>query len=469
MVNSCWVRIVLLKRQILMKLKISSYWLIPMTIMLSEKVEAKVKILTGRKDIRASFSSNLTPVKTFAKSTSGNTLIMFAFALPAMLGTAGIAIDFSTFTMKQQALQTAADQAAIAGAKELALASSKDPQIKSAALSYLNEDLKGRDELAVGYVSVDRPNGKVHVEVSEEWTPFFAHFIGADITPVKARATASLVGSSSICVLTLNASSNKSFHMDKSARLTANGCGVYSDSTDNIGLTVDQSAALSASLVCSAGGVKQKGTISPAALTDCPVVADPLSSRAAPSFGSCDFNNFKISSGTQVLSLGVYCGGLEVSGSAVATLKEGDYIIKDGPLKVSNTASFTGDHVGFYLTGNASLIDFSGTATISLSGSTTPEMSGLLFFEDRATTANHQHKINSTNVKALTGTIYLSRGYLYVSPNAVVAEKSAYTAIIADRLELTEGPELILNSNYTLTDVPVPAGIRSSASVVLSN
>ena len=68
----------------------------------------------------------------------------------------------------------------------------------------------------------------------------------------------------------------------------------------------------------------------------------------------------------------------------------------------------------------------------------------------------------------LTGTIYLSRGQLLVDPNNAVAEDLAYTAIIANRLELTEGPELVLNSDYGATDVPVPAGIQSTAQVVLS-
>jgi hypothetical protein len=58
---------------------------------------------------------------------------------------------------------------------------------------------------------------------------------------------------------------------------------------------------------------------------------------------------------------------------------------------------------------------------------------------------------------------------LLVNPNAVVASKSAYTAIVVNRLELTEGPELVLNSDYSTTDVPVPDGISSGSSVVLTN
>jgi Flp pilus assembly protein TadG len=407
--------------------------------------------------------------KQFLTSTAGSTVMMLALSLPAILGAAGVAIDFATFNMKLGALQSAADSAALAGAKELGLASAKDAQIQTAALNYVSEDLKGKDEAATGTATVDRKNNKVSVEVVENWTPLFAQYFGANITPIVARASATLAGSANICVLTLNESSNKALHMDKKAKLTANGCGVYSNSLHNIGLTVDQSAALKASLVCSAGGVKQKGTISPAALTDCPVVPDPLASRAAPTYGGCDFNNYKIVLGITKLKPGVYCGGLEVSGLAQVTLDAGDYIIKDGPLKVANLASMKGSHVGFFLTGEASIIDFTGNSTVSLSGSTTAEMAGLLFYEDRKGSFDREHRIASTNVQNLTGTIYLPNGYLFINPNAIVAGQSAYTAIVSNRLELTEGPELILNSDYGATDVPVPDGIRSSSTVILSN
>ncbi len=59
-------------------------------------------------------------------------------------------------------------------------------------------------------------------------------------------------------------------------------------------------------------------------------------------------------------------------------------------------------------------------------------------------------------MRELTGTIYLPNGKLFINPNAQVAEQSAYTAIVSYQLELTEGPELVLNSDYGSTKVPVP-------------
>jgi len=151
-----------------------------------------------------------------------------------------------------------------------------------------------------------------------------------------------------------------------------------------------------------------------------------------------------------------------------ATARPGTYIIKDGPFTVSGTASLTGKDVGFYFTGHNALIDFKGSSSISLEGPTGGDLAGLLFFADRSAASVQQHIIRSNNAHTLTGTIYLPRGNLLVDPGAKVAQNSAYTAIIANQISINMGPELVLNSNYGATSVPVPDGIKASADVVLA-
>ena len=58
---------------------------------------------------------------------------------------------------------------------------------------------------------------------------------------------------------------------------------------------------------------------------------------------------------------------------------------------------------------------------------------------------------------------------LLIDSKKPVADQSAYTAIVANSIELNSGPNLILNSDYEATDVPVPSGIAGSSQVVLSN
>jgi hypothetical protein len=404
--------------------------------------------------------------KRLVDASTGNIAMMTALTAPLLLAGIGAAVDYGTLSMKITQLNELADSAAIGGAKELSLAGSSDQSIASTVKTYLAEEGKSNISFTL---KIDRKAGSLNVALEEQWTPFFAQFLDAGITPIRVQATASLVGSSSICILALEDSATKALHLDKSAKITAKNCGVYSNSLHAQGIRLDMDSSIKASLICSAGGIKARSSaFSPAPIADCPPVQDPLAGRKPPAFGGCDYSDMKVVSGNKALEPGTYCGGLEVSGTANVSFNPGIYVIKNGPFKVADTAHIDGQHVGFYLSGEASIIDFSGNSTISLSGATDKEMAGLLFFEDRSVSLDRKHRIGSANASELTGTIYLSRGSLWVDPNSSVAEDSAYTAIIAHKLELNEGPDLVMNSNYGATDVPVPAGVRSSAQVVLT-
>ncbi len=402
----------------------------------------------------------------------GNVVMTFAVGLPGLLAAVGVASDYAILEMKRSTLQAAVDASALASAKELSIASSTDTTVASAAINYIASELPANDSAAVPTVTVNRPAGTVTVALSESWTPFFAQFINSGVTPVTVKATAKLAGSTNICVLALNPSDNRTMHLDTSAKMTANGCGVYSNASHDHAIWLDNNAKITAQLTCAVGGVKfiSGAAVSPAAVTNCPAVADPLASRPKPSIPlSCTATNLVISSGRKNLVPGHYCGGLKVMGTAQVTLSEGTYVISGAPLEVSGISTFTGTHVGFYLDGALATLNFKDTAKINLTGAKNNEMAGLLVFEDPDAPHGRQHHIASINVQNLTGTIYLPQGYLLVDPNAAVAGSSAYTAIIANRLELTAGPELILNSNYDSTDVPVPAGIKSTSTVVLTD
>ncbi|QCK87364.1 hypothetical protein E8L99_17170 [Phreatobacter aquaticus] len=186
---------------------------------------------------------------------------------------------------------------------------------------------------------------------------------------------------------------------------------------------------------------------------------DPLSARPAPYVGGCNQTNLVVSGISMTLRPGVYCGGLKITQGANVRLAPGEYIIKDGSLWVDGGASLSGSYVGFYLTGNASTIRFAAQSTISLSAPRDGALASLLFFEDRAAPVGRRHLISSDDARLLLGTIYLPNGRLRVDANKPVADQSAYTIIVARWMELDAGPNLIMNSSYGATDVPVPNNI----------
>jgi len=404
----------------------------------------------------------------FLRFDRGSMTTLFAMALPAVLGVMGIAVDFATFNLKQSELQAAADNAALAGAKELGLANSKTSTIQEVARNFVLAQVDAAERKVAVDVKIDDKSDTVTVSLMEQWPPFFAHFLGAEITPIAVSATATLAGRSNICVLALNPSITNAILLQNGSQITAKSCGVFANSKASQAISLKNKSVIKAESTCAVGGIMNKGTITPDATTDCPAIEDPLAGRSGPSVGGCDHLLKIVATGNVSLSPGVYCGGLQISGTAQVTLKPGTYIIKDGPLTVSGTATVTGKDVVFYLTGLGGIIVFLDDATINLSGAEAGPLAGLLIYQDRNAKLGIVHTIRAKKAKNLTGTIYLPNGALLVDPGSKVAEESAYTAIIANTIFVDKGPELVLNANYGATDVPVPGGIRSSAQVVLS-
>jgi len=296
-----------------------------------------------------------------------------------------------------------------------------------------------------------------------------------------------------LCLLGLDPAAPQTIALEKSALLTAPGCLVQSNSTSKQGLQSKDDATLLAGMTCSAGGKVQSNNAnySPAPTTDCPVLPDPLSSRVAPSIGTCNYTSKVVDGTNETLQPGTYCGGLTVTNAANAKLSPGVFIIKDGPLSVDGGASISGTGVGIYLTGSAANLTFDADSTVSLSAATSGPLAGILVFDDPSgasapakapksgrgsagralkTGAPRQHQILSDNARNLLGTIYMPQGEIIIDANAPIADKSAYTVLVVRQLRLYSGPNLILNSDYSATGVPVPMGVGPySAKIFLTN
>ena len=125
--------------------------------------------------------------------------------------------------------------------------------------------------------------------------------------------------------------------------------------------------------------------------------------------------------------------------------------------------------------------------TISLTAPRSGIMAGILMFDDRHVgnpiipplglnlaipllplgVKLRQYRIISDDARVLLGTIYLPGGRLVIDSKKAVADRSAYTVIVANRVELFEGPNLFLNTDYASTDIPLPKGIGPQGQAAL--
>jgi len=387
----------------------------------------------------------------------GGVAVMFAFALLPLLGFAGLAVDYATLTRQRSAIQSAADTGALAAARELHLAQiGSSGAVTNIATTYANTALGPIGaQLSNVLVSVNLINSNTSIQVSIKAT-YRAKLFKMPVN-LTASATASAAGIP-ICGLTLDPSVEQEIYLRTQAQLTAQSCAIQANSNDSNAIYTQGSSHMTAGTICSVGGAK--GKFAPTPLTDCPAVPDPLASRPAPPISAtCLYSNEVINGGTVSLLPGKYCGGLYVTGGAIVTFTAGEYIMSGGPLKVDSGSSLITSGAGIYLTGAGATLWFGADTTINMTAPTGGPLAGLLVYEDHAAPSGQVHYIYSDNAPVLHGTIYLPVNQLWVETSSDVSKASAFTIIVAQSLHVDKAANLWLNSNYNLSNVPVPGGL----------
>ncbi|MEE4239181.1 MAG: TadE/TadG family type IV pilus assembly protein [Anderseniella sp.] len=417
-------------------------------------------------------------IRQLISDTSGSIALIFGLVAPVLAGVAGVAVDYARYTNTVSNLQGLADGAAVAAVRSMAVANMNATIARSSVDSYVKQKAEeiawqGSNTVIDVQTEISGTGDAVEVQLSQEWSPMLAHVLFGDVkTPAVVTSTARMISSGRVCVLSLNETEDATIDMDDSSRLAGVGCGIFANSTASSALMVQAGAGIDASLICSSGGsrIANVSNVRPGVSHDCPAMPDPLADLAAPSVGPCDYTDYTLSN-LVILNArprpGVYCGGMKLDSNAILNMRPGTYIIKDGPLIITDQAILRGIGVSFYLVGEDARFEFGPATTLVLEAPETGEMAGLLVYEDRGNDPT-THIIKSENARTLLGTIYTPRSTVEVSSDADVAGDSAYTALVVDKLKVKERPNIVLNSNYEATNVPVPPGLIGGK-VLLTN
>lgn len=399
----------------------------------------------------------------------GSIAIFFSLSILPLIAVAGAGYDLLAISTLKGQLQAAADAGALRVARELRLARrggyDPTPIARHAAQAALSRSAQPLSSLNVAAALIDNSSA-VQVKVDAVYNPRVLRVVYREPVKLAAKATARTNGFP-ICALGLaqETSDNATVYLEASARVTAQFCAVHSNAKSPVGITAMNNSKLTAGQICSAGGTHgPKANFQPGPINDCPVLPDPLASRSPPPVGACAHNDEVVDGGTVTLTPGTYCGGLKVGSGAIVTLSPGEYVIKDGPLVVEKNATLIAQSAGVYLTGSNATVRFAAESTIKMTAPVTGPLAGLLFFEDRAAPKERVHKFTSDNAPVLLGTIYLPQGVLVIDANRPIAQQSAFTIVVARKLKLMAGPDLVLNSDYGATSVPVPGGLNPGVS-----
>lgn len=413
---------------------------------------------------------------SFASDRRANLLVTAALTLPFVALAAGFAVDFAQWRAQDSALKTVADSAAVAAARDMMVGGSGSNKVQAVAKAVVDANMSERTHWGPYEVSSRAvENGKaVEVTLIQQRSAQFAGMVGVDPAPSKVTSVARIVGDIKICVLALEANAEGALEVDDEGEVVAGGCSIYSNSANPNGFRVEDQGAITAGSICSSGGarVRNPSRVHPSPTTDCPGFADPLALRAKPAIANCKTSSrLTLTSGVHVLEPGVYCGGIEISGTAAVTFAPGVYVMRGAKLVVKDDAQVSGRYVGFYFLNANSGFEFLDRSIIDLGSPKDGAMASILFWKDKDSAGGHTYLITTNHARMLLGTIYLPRGRLRIASSMPVADNSPWTAIVAERINIENRSRIVLNTDYGRTDVPVPVTFddKRNQKIYLSN
>jgi Flp pilus assembly protein TadG len=384
--------------------------------------------------------------------------ILFAVAAPALALLACGAIDLASVSSDRSAMQDAADTTALAMAKQLGVATAAG--ISSRATDYADAQLgqiAANDHVTVT-ATIGANNGSVTVVVAGNRASFFGNLLPPGGWNMNTTATASTLGNLPLCVLSSGTAGASDIGLANASLMTASNCLVQS----NGNIAVDPSAELAAGLAQAAGSAS--GPITPAAQTGAPTVADPFASIAItpPGLGLCDILDIVYDVGVNVITPGTHCGNMTVRKGATVELLPGEHYFAKGALTMEDNSTLTGSDVVLIFNDDASFA-FQDSSNIQLAGRQSGTFAGFVIATTRTNT--NTFTISSTSARKLEGAVYIPDATLSITGTGnTVADQSSWTVIVAQGVQMTGSPNLVVNANYASSSVPVPTGVGSNYS-----
>ncbi len=391
--------------------------------------------------------------------------MIFAIAAPALGLLACGAIDLASVGNDRSAMQDAADATALAMAKQLSLSTASG--ISSRATDYADAQLGpivSNDNVAVT-ATIGSDNSSVTVTVDGRRPSFFGNLLPPGGWSINTSATASTLGQLPLCVLSSGTGSSNDLLVQNTSLMTASNCLVQA----NADLAVDSGAQVTAGLAQAAGSAT--GPISPTPQAGAPTISDPFASVSItpPLLGLCNLLDIVYDVGVNLITPGTHCGNMTVKQGATVILLPGVHYFAKGVLSMQGNSTLQGSNVVLVFNDDASF-NFQDSSSIKLAGRQSGSYAGFVIATTRTNT--NTFNISSTSARQLEGAVYIPDATLSITgAGDKVADQSAWTVIVAQAIQMTGSPNLVINANYASSSVPVPAGVGnnySSGKVALS-
>lgn len=422
----------------------------------------------------------MTAARSALRDEGGQTIVLVALALTALLVGVGLAIDTGQLFVARRNAQSAADAAAWAGAVKIFQGGTATAAISAATSDASLNGFSTGGSTTVTAVSPptsgEFSGDARYIQVSISLDVATSFIPGA--TAGKTRITVTATGGappygSGYAILTLSPDEQQAFKISGNGNINVSGAGVMVNSNAN------QAAQLSGSgsvVVASpyvtqvVGGVQTSGSgsFTPAAVTGGTSAADPYTALPEPSitgqpvYSNTDMSsdtcsasaNWVCSGSTYVLSPGVYDGGIKISGNGTVTLNAGTYILRKGGFQMSGNGSLTGAGVTLFntvadhplSTGACDQWKVSGNGAVTLSAPTSGTYKGMLVWQDEDCSNKVISWSGNGAITSSSGTIYGPTAEFEISGNGEAA-MNVNTQIVTNTFRVSGNAAI--NLNYT--------------------
>ena len=384
-------------------------------------------------------------IARFCDDDHGGAFAYVGLMLPVLLGISGLALDASLWYAQKRSAQAIADTAAYATILEISR-TGDETLAKSAAKN--DAIVHGLDESAGDNITFNFPPkfgayagtpGYYEVIVERPAPVFLSGLFVGDFNTAARAVSGGAKGPNPPCLLASDPSMKDAFKVNNGTVRTT-GCNIHVNSNDSSALNVAKNGILDADPIDIVGDYVNKGTMTSTPSTGVGSMTDPLAGLSTPGFSGCDHDDVELSSGSHTLSPGVYCGGIDLSGTAQVTMEPGTYIITGddddddaSTLSVTGQASLAGNGVTAYFDGDSSL-SVNGQGNLDLSAPTSGDYAGMLFHGDPNSDPDTQHMITGNGTAIFDGIMYFPNAVAKINGNGNTTSNTDISAVMARQL-----------------------------------
>jgi len=369
----------------------------------------------------------------FIEDRDGVSAILVGLCLSAMLGGAGLAVDIGLWYADRRAAQGAADAAAYSAAVDYSNSTSPSVAFSTASARAVAAQYGFTNGTNGVTVTVNSPptSGNYtaasyyafEVIITKPETLFFSKLFISSAS-IKARAVAIPTTAGEYCMEILNTTagaSNVNLNASNGATINMPKCGIADNGPGSCAMTLSGGADLtmkSLSVVgnyCTSNGASV--SVTGTKTTGAAAVADPYASVSLSSveaststtISNCNHTNASYTSGSNTLSPGVYCGGLNISNGATATMSPGVYYVVGNTFTLGGGSTVTADGVTIILTGSGSnyaTAQIANGVTFNLTAPTTGSTAGIAMWADSASPTTSNTSLAGGANFNITGALY---------------------------------------------------------------